>query len=244
MFGPSFEALPVKRRIGLTQADMTWNPWEGCHKVSAGCRLCYMFAKKMVKGEDPTVVMRSDANFQAPLSWDRPKKVFVCSLSDWFLPDADPWRPEAWEIIRQTPQHIYMIVTKYSERIAEHLPEGWPFPNVYLGVTVEDQETADERIPHLLATEGVARFVNAEPLLGPLNLAPFMDRKSFLAWAVKARKGRVECKVEADPAINWVTVGQELGPDARYMDQEWLRPLVGQVRRVGADFFYKQDARI
>lgn len=231
----------MTKRIGLTPADMTWNPWQGCHKVSAGCRLCYMFIKKAAKGEDPTVVTRSDVDFQAPLSWDRPKKVFVCSLSDWFVPEADDWRPEAWEIVRQTPQHIYMIVTKYAERMEACLPEGWPLPNVYLGVSVEDQATADERIPRLLAINVAARFVNAEPLLGSLNLAPFMDRKSYAAWRTALHPSS---KATSDPAINWVTVGQELGPDARYMDQEWLRPLVGQVRRVGADFFYKQDARM
>lgn len=232
------------KKIGMVQCDMAWNPWEGCHKVSAGCRSCYMFTMKLGKGEDPGAVVRSEEQFQAPFKWPKPQKVFVCSMSDWFVPDADQWRDEAWEIIRQTPQHIYMILTKYVERIADHLPEGWPFPNVYLGATVEDQETADARLPYLLKVEAAARFINAEPLLGPLNLTPFMDWKSFMRWIDANWNGEFQCKVGDGPPINWVTVGQEIGPDARYMDSEWLRPLVGQVRRVGAEFFYKQDARI
>lgn len=100
----------------------TWNPWTGCSKVSPGCKNCYMFRILRRRGRDPEIVIRSKSTFNDPLRWKEPMMVFTCSMSDFFHETADPWRDEAWDIIRRTPQHTYQILTKRPERILECLP--------------------------------------------------------------------------------------------------------------------------
>ena len=83
--------------------DATWNPWQGCHKVSPGCENCYMFREKTAYGQDPDVVVRSKLpTFNLPLKLKEPQKVFTCSWSDFFIQEADPWREDAWDIIDRT----------------------------------------------------------------------------------------------------------------------------------------------
>ena len=120
-------------RTTISWTNHTYNPWLGCTKVSPGCKHCYMFDYMWRIGLDPeTVVRAKQGTFNAPLKWHRPMNafppshpqyVFTCSLSDFFHKDADPWRDEAWEIIRRTPNLTYQILTKRPERIAGHLPK-------------------------------------------------------------------------------------------------------------------------
>src|SRR3990167_4811557 len=118
----------------ISWTDSTWNPWIGCHKVSPGCAHCY--AETLVEnrmGRKFSEIRRaSPATFNAPLKWHRPMNtfspsspqyVFTCSISDFFIEEADAWRDEAWEIIRRTPHLTYQILTKRPERIAGDLPE-------------------------------------------------------------------------------------------------------------------------
>lgn len=153
----------------------SWNPWQGCEAVSDGCTNCYAKTQAERWGRDFADVHRSaPATFRAPLSkkWSEPAFVFTCSISDFFHNDADAWRPEAWEIIKATPWLTYQILTKRHGRIASHLPPDWGegYPNVWLGVSAENQEWADRRIPVLLKVPARKRFVSAEPLLGPIDL--------------------------------------------------------------------------
>lgn len=122
--------------------DSTHNFWEGCHKVSAGCKFCYMHRIQDGKKIDPNVVVKFDG-FRKPLGWAGQKLIFTCSMSDFFIEEADKWRPEAWEIISLTPQHTWLILTKRPERIKDCLPPDWGngYPNVWLGVTVENNES-------------------------------------------------------------------------------------------------------
>ena len=106
----------------IAWCDCTWNPWQGCRHVSPGCDHCYMYTWMRRWGWDPTVVRRSKTTFRDPLRWHEPRRIFTCSLSDFFIQDADLWRPEAWEIIRQTPQHTYLILTKRPQLIRARLP--------------------------------------------------------------------------------------------------------------------------
>jgi protein gp37 len=134
-----------------------------------------MYRDKKRYGQDPTLVVRSHpATFNNPRRVKEPTLIFTCSWSDFFIEEADQWRPEAWEIIRATPQHTYQILTKRPERMDVNLPPGWPFPNVWLGVSVENQKMADRRIPILLQTPAVVRFISAEPLLGPIDFLPYL----------------------------------------------------------------------
>ena len=132
-------------RTGIEWTDATWNPWRGCAKVSPGCAHCYMFREQIRYGRDPETVVRSKTTFGDPLKWAEPRVVFTCSWSDWFHEAADPWRDEAWDVIRRTPQHTYLVLTKRPERMEARIPWGAfgdPWPNVWLGVSVENQRFA------------------------------------------------------------------------------------------------------
>lgn len=222
----------------IAWTDHTWNPWQGCHRVSAGCANCYMFAEKKRYGQDPATVVRSRApTFDAPLSkkWATPALVFTCSWSDFFIEEADAWRPEAWGIIRSTPHLTYQILTKRPERMAACLPPDWGagYPNVWLGVTAENQAAADERIPYLIETPAAVRFLSCEPLLGPLDL--FAEPAEALMWRKPGPDGR-----DAGPSIGWVIVGGESGPRARPCAEEWIRSIIQQCRAVKVPVFCKQ----
>ena len=122
----------------------TWNPWQGCLKISTGCLNCYMFREKKRYGQKPTDIHRSsDQTFVAPLKKLKGPIVFVCSWSDFFIEAADAWRDEAWQIMRQTPHLFYLILTKRPSNINKRLPSDWHkgYPNVGLGVSVENQKS-------------------------------------------------------------------------------------------------------
>lgn len=211
---------------GIEWADATWNPWRGCHKVSQGCKNCYMFRDQVRYGRDPNVVVRSaPATFNAPLKWAKSGKVaegariFTCSWSDWFIEEADEWRDEAWRIIDATPRFNYLILTKRPERIRACLPADWgPYPNVWLGVSAERQEEAQERVPYLFRLPAAVRFVSAEPLLGPLNLG-------------------------FSPAyVDWVITGGESDPThPRPCNLDWVRAIRDQCQAAGVAYFHKQN---
>lgn len=214
----------MSSKTGIEWTEATWNPWMGCTKVSAGCDNCYMFTEQRRYGHDPEVVRRSKTKFSDPLKWKEPKVIFTCSWSDWFHKDADPWRDEAWEIIRQTPQHTYQILTKRPGRILRHLPADWGegYPNVWLGTSVED-EGAEYRIGHLLNAPARIRFLSCEPLLGRVDVSPL----------------RIQHYVP-DRQIHWVIVGGESGPNSRPMDLEWVREIRDNCALSGVAFFLKQ----
>jgi Protein of unknown function (DUF5131) len=131
--------------------NASWNPWQGCRKVSPGCKYCYMYRAKERYGQDPTVVRRSKTTFTAPLTWTPPRvpwRVFTCSWSDFVIEEADAWRDEAWDVIRRTPHLTYQVLTKRPERLAGRLP--WttdPWPHVWLGVSVETLLRPDHDAP-------------------------------------------------------------------------------------------------
>lgn len=262
--------MAEKSKIEWTEA--TWNPWHGCHKVSAGCKNCYMFREKKHYGQDPNVVVRSKTTFYDPLKWKESRRIFTCSWSDFFIEEADAWRDEAFAIMALTPQHTYQVLTKRPERMLEYVksakwknllkwmnsvPEGrgnnlcslahqklkntkwefynvkrWPLTNVWLGVSVEDQKTADERIPLLLQTPAAIRWLSIEPLLGPIDLErelgaylPGNDSPLRSSWLRK---------------LHWVVAGGESGPDARPMHPAWVQSIRDQCINAGVPFFMKQ----
>jgi protein gp37 len=223
--------------------DATWNPWSGCNKVSAGCKNCYMFREKTRYGQEPNVVVRSRLHtFNLPLRLKEPQLVFTCSWSDFFIEEADPWRAEAWEIIRRTPHLTYQIVTKRIERAGELLPwgNGEHWPNVWLIVSAEDQATLDDRVPILLRTSAAVRGVSAEPLLGSMEI-PYLWR---LCIATKEEHDREhDAGMWCDErGLDWVIVGGESGPlkDVRAMDIAWAQDIVRQCREAKVACFVKQ----
>src|SRR5690554_953312 len=137
----------------INWTDITWNPWTGCSKVSAGCKFCYMDDIEKNNGRDPKVVKRTlKGTFEKPLKINEPSLIFTCSMSDFFHPDADEWRKEAWDIIKRTPHHIYQILTKRPERIKDCLPDDWcgeNYSHVWLGTSVEDRKSTRLNSSHV-----------------------------------------------------------------------------------------------
>ncbi len=205
------------KQTGIDWTDHTHNPWQGCRKISPGCANCYMYTDKKRYGQDPSTVVRSKTVFNAPYKWKEPARVFECSWSDFFISDADPWRDEVWQIIRDNPHLIFQILTKRPQNIKDRLPADWPLKNVWLGVTAENQEMADIRLPILQKIPAVIRFVSVEPMLGPVTLS--------------------------DYDLDWIICGGESGPRARDMKPEWALALKDQCVKKGTAFFMKQMAR-
>ena len=236
--------------------DATWNPIRArnratgkaghfCVHVSPGCSNCY--AERMQpRFGNPIRYAAQDAGkvdvfldervVCEPLSWKRPRMVFVCSMTDLFGEFVeDSWLATIFEIITRAPHHVFQVLTKRPARM-QRFTRDWlrdvdnRIPqNLWLGVSVEDQQRADERIPILLDTPAVVRFVSAEPLLGPIRLGQSC-RVSNPEWA--------------DRTIDWVIVGGESGPGARRMDLQWARSIVRQCQAAQAPCFVKQLGRV
>lgn len=228
----------------INWTDATWNPWQGCTRVSAGCANCYMFTAKKRYGQDGGIVTRSAAKtFNMPLARrrggeyriPRGSKVFVCSWSDFFHPDADAWRDEAWQIIRQRPDLIFQILTKRPERICNNLPCDWgdSWPNVWLGVTVES-DLQRWRLPWLLNIPAAVHFVSVEPMLRPVSLIWNYNGQQFDALRGRFGKGTTI------GFLDWVICGAESGPRARKMELRWAGRLQDECHRSGTAFFMKQ----
>ena len=244
--------------------DHTLNFWQGCRPVSEGCANCYMYRDKRRYGQDPAKVVRSkDATFKAARKWKTPARVFVCSWSDFFIEEADEWRAEAWEEIRKYPHLTWMILTKRPQNILNRLPSDWGngWPNVFLGVTAENQEQADKRIPILLQIPAAVRFVSVEPMLSNINIVPYIGHNAykcgcgwhdtentlFISGYDKCIDGpevavckNCEKRAEIYRALDWVICGGESGPGARPMHPDWVRSLRDQCQAAGVPFLFKQ----
>lgn len=229
----------MAKTTGIEWADSTWNPWRGCKKVSAGCAKCYAERDMKRFGHDFTVPTRSKTTFGDPLKWKEPRVIFVCSWSDFFWEEVPPaWRREAWEVMRQCPQHQFLLLTKRPQNISEMLPRpslfeeaNWPFSNVWLGTSAEDQRRYDERILHLLKVPAVAHFLSAEPLLGPINLG-------LLGTLPKNVAPRYTMVYER---LQWVITGGESAlANPRPMKSDWVRGIREQCEEAEIAFFHKQ----
>lgn len=206
---------------------VVWNPWHGCHKLSEGCRHCYVYRRDAMSGvADSSNVVRN-ADFALPVRRDRHGRyriapgttVYTCFTSDFFVGEADVWRSEAWAMIRHRSDCRFVIITKRIDRFRVSLPDDWGdgYPNVAIGCTCENQEMTDFRMPVFLSLPIAERFVTCEPLLGRVDLSRYLD-------------GRISC----------VIAGGESGPDARVCDYEWILDLRGQCVAAGVGFRFKQ----
>lgn len=245
-------------------ATHTFNPWTGCTRVSPGCDNCYAAAQAKRNPStfgswEPGGARKrtSAAYWQQPLRWNREAertgtrpRVFCASMADVFDNQVDPaWRQDLWELIHRTPHLDWLLLTKRPQNIASMLPMPgvsldaamWPWPNVWLGTTVENQAEADRRIPHLLQVPARVRFLSCEPLLGPVDLTRidpviFDARINALTgvwhWGTGQRR--------RESAIHWVICGGESGPGARPMHPDWARSLRDQCAAAGVPFFFKQ----
>lgn len=229
------------KHTNIEWATATWNPWMGCTKVSLGCKNCYMFRDQKRFGNDPAVLRQSKTTFRDPLKWNRPRIIFVCSWSDFFHPDVpEKWRTSAYKIMQMTPRHTYLILTKRPEQMAARLPMSWfmgagnPYPNVWLGVSAENQKHADERIPQLLKIPAAVRFVSAEPLLGPIEI-----NQGWFEYSPKDSAGHIYKAYR--PGIHWLITGGESDfKNPRPCDLDWVRDIRDQCQEIEIPFFHKQ----
>jgi len=245
----------------------TWNPIVGCSKVSDGCRNCY--AEKManrLKGmgtrgyTDVTdasgrwngiiSIVGLEYTLQKPLGWKTPRAIFVNSMGDLFHENTDAeWIDQVFDIMEKCPQHLFIVLTKRAARMNGYFKSRWDLngrhiPNVWLGVTAEDKEQADDRIPHLLNTPAAIRFVSCEPLLGPVDLCiPVGCRSCNHPGNVVVRESCTRCGgTGREPSIDWIIAGGESGAnqEVRPGHAEWFRSLRDQAQEAGVPFFFKQ----
>lgn len=223
--------------------DATWNPVTGCTRVSEGCRNCYMARTVPRQGLDPWKVVLHQDRLDQPRLWKKPRRIFVNSLSDLFHDDVPvQFISSVWLTMQLASQHTFQILTKRPARMLAYMRkfghyEGRPLPNVWLGVSIEDQATADERIPLLLQTPAAKSFVSAEPLLGSISFR----------WAKwdnwndsDGNRRPVVNEHDGLRMLDLVIVGGESGPGARPMHPSWARSIRDQCQAAGVPFFFKQ----
>ena len=211
--------------------EATWNPTTGCDKTSPGCDNCYALtlSKRLKAMGQPKYQRDGDARtsgpgfgltihpdvLDVPRTWLAPRTIFVNSMSDLFHHEVpEPYIHRVFEVIAETPQHQYQVLTKRSKRLADVGQRlSWP-PNLWIGVSVENSRYRF-RLDHLRRVEAAVRFVSAEPLLGAIE--------------------------ELDlTGIGWLIAGGESGPGARPVEEAWLTDLRDQCAAAGVPFFFKQ----
>ena len=220
--------------------DHSWNPWIGCRKVSEGCQNCYMFREQKRYGNDPADIHRtSKSTWRNVRKMESGSKVFVCSWSDFFIGEADPWRDDAWGVIESRKDLTWILCTKRPENIKGRLP--WdkdPWPHVIGMVTAENQARADERIYHLHQNPFATYGVSVEPMLGPIDLSGWLTKPQF--GEPDENDLRPFEIVTRNDLIHWIICGAESGPDRRVAEKEWIRDLLFQCMNAKVPFFLKQ----
>lgn len=211
-----------------------------------------------------TGVMVHPERLEQPLRWKRPRRIFVNSLSDLFHDDiSDEFIVSVFATMALTQRHIFQVLTKRPRRMMSLLscptfprdvsraavdmpfekdaPSPWPLPNVWLGASVEDQKTADQRIPLLCQTPAALRFLSCEPLLGPVDLTATPVGQALGECESCGQNGYPGCDAcQGVGGINWVIVGGESGPKARPMHPDWARSIRDQCDVADVPFFFKQ----
>ena len=209
-------------RSAIEWTESTWNPITGCTKVSPGCKHCYaerMALRLQAMGQpnytNGFALTLHEHVLELPLQWKTPKTIFVNSMSDLFHHDVPlEFILKVFDVMGRAQWHQFQVLTKRAERLSElngRLP--WS-PNVWMGVSVENQRYV-YRIEHLRHTDAAVKFLSLEPLLGPL---PELDLSG----------------------IDWVIAGGESGPRARPVQQSWVVEIRDQCLQARVPFFFKQ----
>lgn len=218
---------------------MQWNPWHGCHKCSPGCKNCYVYFLDALRDKEPGVVVRNKTNFYNPIKKDRHGNYKIppgavlgsCFTSDFFIEEADEWRGEAWDMIRQRSDVTFLIPTKRIARFSDCVPEDWGdgWDNVAIAVSCENQEMADKRLPYLLNAKLKHRLIFIAPILEYVEIGRYLQ----------------------SGLIEQVSVGGESYAGARVCDFDWVRKIrevclkngvVFDFHQTGANF--RKDGRV
>ncbi len=212
--------MSSKTKIEWT--EMTWNPVTGCRKISPGCMNCY--AERMANRLRQMGAARYKNGFkitlhedltEMPHKWKKPQMIFINSMSDLFLEEVPShFIKKIFDVMHRAYWHTFQVLTKRAERFAEMSGEISWSPNIWMGVTVENEDYTF-RIDYLRKTDAVIKFISIEPLLGPI---PNLDLEG----------------------IDWVIVGGESGAGARPMEAEWVLDIRDQCQKAEVPFFFKQ----
>lgn len=207
---------------------MNWEPWTGCYPISTGCANCYFYGPYAKRYGQNTIVktdkfdwpIRKNKKGECNIKGD--KILATCFATDFFLPEADEWRKEAWAMIRQRQDIDFLILTKRIDRFLVSLPTDWGegYDNVNIGCTVENQAIADVRLPLFLSYPIKRRFIGCSPLLEAIDLSPYLH------------------------GIDHVTVSGEAGQKARICDYDWVYSIRKQCAEAGVTFWFKSTGTL
>lgn len=211
----------------IVRQSKMWNPWHGCHKLSEGCRHCYVYRGDARREIDSSVVNKTK-NFDLPVQKKRNgdykvaagTMVYTCFTSDFLLKDADEWRAEAWDMIRMRSDLHFLMITKRIDRIYEAIPQDWGegYENVTICCTVENQDRADYRLPIYKAAPVRHKIIICEPLLEKIDLQQY----EIGLWAKQ------------------IVAGGESGRNARICNFDWVMELQRLALEQNVSFWFKQ----
>ena len=203
-----------------------WNPWHGCRKISPGCQNCYVYRTDERHGKDSSIVSKT-SNYNLPVRKTRDKNyripsgehVWTCFTSDFLVEDADCWRKEAWQMIKERADCTFFFITKRIDRLENCLPDDWgdDYAHVQIGCTVENQKCADYRLPIFRDIPVLHKTIICEPLLEEIDLSGHLG-----SW------------------VEQLVCGGESGPLARPCCYDWVLSLRSQCVKSGVAFRFKQ----
>ena len=202
-----------------------WNPWRGCHRKSEGCLHCYIHKGDAKRGVDTSLIRKTD-KFDVPIARKKNGKykigsgsiVYVCFQSDFLIAEADEWRSECWDMIRERSDLHFIFLTKRIERFMDCIPYDWGngYTNVTVGVSVENQKRADERLSILKQLPIVHKNIILQPMISAIDLSGYLD------------------------GVELVIVGGESDRQARVLDYAWVLDVRRQCVEAKTAFTFRQ----
>lgn len=202
-----------------------WNPWRGCRKHSEGCKYCYIHKGDAKRGIDTEEIIRLDG-FDAPVARKKNgeykmksgQTVYLCFSSDFLLPEADEWRSECWQMMRERSDLHFLFLTKRIERFTDNIPDDWGegYDNVTVGCTVENQIRADERLSVFKSLPIRHKNIICQPMISQIDLEKYLD------------------------GVELVAVGGESDRDARPLDYNWVLSVREQCISANVPFEFRQ----
>lgn len=202
-----------------------WSPWRGCHKYSDGCKFCYIHKGDAKRGIDTSIITKTDS-FDVPIRKNKKGEykiksgqiVYVCFSADFLIEEADGWRQECWEMIKERSDLTFLFLTKRIERFMDCIPIDWNdgYDNVVVGCTVENQENADRKLSLFSKLPIKHRNIICQPLLEKIDIEKYLEE------------------------VELVVVGGESDKEARPLDYDWVLNIREQCMRKKVPFQFRQ----
>lgn len=233
-----------------------WNPWRGCHRVSEGCRYCFIHEGDKKRKQDTSIIEQT-AQFDAPLKKTKQGKykmkanqqVFVCFSSDFFIEAADAWRKDCWKMMKERSDLDFFFLTKRIQRFEEVIPADWGegYDNVNIGVSVENQQMADQRLSYFQTLPIKHKSIACQPLIGPVSLTDHLSDVELVVaggeyhqnarpldyqWILNLRE---EC-IEHQTAFEFRQCGTHFVKDGQKYQLNY-RQLFGQAKKAGINWY-------